>query len=417
MNKEDFICNFCGKHRNQVNKLIAGPKVFICDECIKISYNILDTHVSNNSSSSDISIGLTPAEIKQKLDKHIVGQEQVKEVLSTAVYNHLHRVSNRHNIEIDKSNILMIGPTGSGKTLFAKTLAKIVNLPFASIDATALTEAGYVGDDTDTIFEQLLSSANQDVSLAEQGIVFIDEIDKKAKKYDTGITSRDVSGEGVQQSLLKIIEGCTVKIKVGKKSYDESIEFNTSNILFILSGAFVELDNIIQKRQKSATGIGFTGTNFSTLKNTKKILYEDLVNFGLIPELLGRLPIVTVLDKLTVDDLLLVLTTVKNNIVSQYQSILAINNIELHFGQEFLLDAAKISYNQQIGARGLRQIIEQSLTSIMFRAPDLQKNSVAKILFNKYPSQEEKPILVYRNGDSALDENYKLYRGFNETPI
>lgn len=406
MTKTNLACSFCGKSRTDVDKLIAGPSVYICNECIILSYNILDTDKADFEEY--IKRPESPRDIKSFLDQYIVGQDDVKEILSTAAYNHFKRISG--DIPVDKSNVLLIGPTGTGKTLFAKTLSEILDLPFVNIDATSLTESGYVGDDIESIFERLVSNAGYDVSLAEQGIVFIDEIDKKARRSEASNQARDVSGEGVQQSLLRVIEGCQLRIKnSSKKSFEEYVNFNTKNILFILSGAFVGLDKVIKSSTKNS--IGFN-SNPARIPNSN--FSQHLIDYGLIPELIGRLPVVAELKKLTKSQLIDVISSVENNILSQYQTLLLLDGINLEVSDEFLNDCADIALKQNIGARGVRQILENCFTSIMFRAPDLQKLGVETVLFNKYPVLPNKPLLIYNNKEE-IDNDYKLYRGLNES--
>lgn len=424
--KKNLNCSFCGKARDTVEKLIAGPGVYICNECITLSYNILSTDKSKKTSELDESADvLTPTQIKSFLDEYIIGHDSAKELLSVSAYNHYKRISfldqeQEDDTVIEKSNILLVGPTGSGKTLFAKTLAKTLGVPFAIADATTLTEAGYVGEDVESVIERLLSLADYDVDLAQRGIVYIDEVDKKARRSETNVATRDVSGEGVQQALLRLIEGTVTKVKVsnGKKYAEEYIEFDTSNVLFILGGAFVGIEKLIEKRLKKKSSIGFGSTvvdKANKEKLLKNITTEDIVEYGLIPELVGRLPIIAALDKLSEDQLVYVMTSVKNSIISQVKKLISVDNIELEFGDEYFKSVAKISSTQNLGARSIKSLIEYSVTSIMYRAPDLQKNNVVKIIFDNYPiAKDVKPKLVFADGSIVEDTEYKTYRGINE---
>ena len=321
-------CNFCGKNRDQVEKLIAGPDVYICNECIELSYNITVTEKSEEFDIDELDSLLTPTEIYNKLDEYIIGHAGVKELLSVCAYNHYKRIAFNRSEDfdvdtLDKSNILLMGNTGTGKTLFAKTLAKILNVPMTIADATTLTEAGYVGEDVEGVIERLLTLTNWDKDSAEKGIIFIDEIDKKARRSESNTATRDVSGEGVQQALLRLIEGTIVKIKMGNSKRlagDEFMEFDTSNILFIMGGAFVGLDKLIEKRLKKKSGIGFGSTVLDATESkklTKLATHDDFVTFGLIPELVGRTPLIGILDQFETEDFKKILSSVKNNILIQ----------------------------------------------------------------------------------------------------
>lgn len=415
---ENLTCNFCGKNRDSVEKLIAGPGVYICNECVNLSYQIL-------SKESDVGVVKdmdmdslpTPQEIRQFLDDFVVGQDSVKEILSVSAYNHYKRIYSHTELELEKSNIMLIGPTGSGKTLFAKTLSKILDVPFVIADATTLTESGYVGDDAESILERLLAAAEYDVARAQQGIIYIDEIDKKAKRFDSSSNARDVSGEGVQQALLRLIEGTKAKVKIpgSKKTQEETVELDTSHILFVVSGAFVGIEEIVQKRKSGSTKIGFVADVSKQKNNTSKHLTsQDVINFGIIPELMGRLPVIAVLEKLTVEEMVHVLAKVKNNLVDQYVELLSMDKIQLEIGEQYLSDVAEMSIKQDLGARALRQIMENSMISIMYRAPELQKTGVERIVLTKYPTQQYKPELVYSDGKTVTDTEYKLYRGIDE---
>lgn len=410
-------CSFCGKRRDLVKKLIAGPNVFICNECITLSYNI----VTNETEDPEIApVDLpSPSEICEFLNDHIVGHKQTKEMLSVSAYNHYKRVyNNPGDLEVDKSNILLTGSTGTGKTLFAKTLAKKLGVPFAIADATTLTEAGYVGEDVESVLERLLSLANFDLELAQRGIVYIDEIDKKARRSESNTSTRDVSGEGVQQALLRLIEGTVVKVKVSnnKKSLVEDyIEFDTANVLFIVGGAFVGIDKVIKKRLKSKNNIGFGANIVSDADNFTQFLeHKDIIEYGLIPEFVSRLPIIAVLDKLDKTHLYSIIKNVKNNVLDQVKYIFSIDDINIDFGDEYINSVAEQAIDMNIGARGIRSIVDNSLINLMYRAPNLREDGVVRILMNKYPDNDYNPDLEYEDGNIISDTKYKLYRGINE---
>ena len=416
MSESELNCSFCGKSRDSVEKLIAGPNVYICNECITISYEILSDNDIDVDPSIDIKNVPTPAEIHAFLDEYISGQTETKEILSTSAYNHYKRINHKstNNIDIEKSNVLMIGPTGSGKTLIAKTLSKILQVPFAIADATTLTEAGYVGDDVESVLERLLSVANYDVNLAQKGIIYIDEIDKKTRKSESSVTTRDVSGEGVQQALLRLVEGTVTKLKVGsgKKLTDEYAEFDTSNILFIVGGAFVGIEENVARRIKTKTGMGFTGkvvTGEERAEMLKQLSSDDVVKYGLIPELVGRLPIITTLDKLSEDQLVDIMTNVKNSIMDQVKEIMLIDDIDLEFGEDYIKTVATLATEQNMGARSVKSIVEKSLYYMMYKSPDLRDSGVKRIIFDKYPSDSYKPIAVYEDRQSPI-EDYRFLR-------
>lgn len=423
--KKNLSCSFCGKNRESVDKLIAGPSVYICNECITLSYNIIVNETTAIPDSDLILENLPhPLEIKEFLDEYIVGHETAKELFAVSAYNHYKRVfyPGSTEVEIEKSNVLLTGPTGTGKTLFAKTLAKKLNVPFVIADATTLTEAGYVGEDVESVIERLLSLADWDIESAQRGIVYIDEVDKKARRSESNVATRDVSGEGVQQALLRLIEGTTIKVKMGnsRKLIEDYIEFDTSNVLFILGGAFVGIEKVIEKRIKKSSSIGFNATvvdESAKVKLLENVLPEDIIEYGLIPELVGRLPVLVSLGNLSEDQLKQVLT-VKNNAIDQVKALLSIDNLSIEFSDNYYKQAASLAIKQKLGARSIKSIIELSVMSIMYRAPELQKNNVVKIIFDNYPIlPEQLPVLEYRDGRKETDINYKNYRGINEKSI
>ncbi|HTX07170.1 MAG TPA: ATP-dependent Clp protease ATP-binding subunit ClpX [Solirubrobacteraceae bacterium] len=400
---EQLLCSFCGKSQRQVKKLIAGPGVYICDECIDLCNEIIDEELTAPP-SFDIENLPKPREIYDVLNEYVVGQEQAKRSLSVAVYNHYKRVqmmqSDENDIELQKSNILLLGPTGCGKTLLAQTLAKILNVPFAIADATALTEAGYVGEDVENILLKLIQAADYDVKKAETGIIYIDEVDKIARKADNPSITRDVSGEGVQQALLKILEGTTASVppQGGRKHpHQEFLSIDTTNVLFICGGAFANLDKVIERR------IGHQGVGFGAAIQSKDqrdtgeifehCLPEDLIQYGLIPEFIGRLPVMSAIHQLSRDELMQILTEPRNALVKQFQRFFQFDGIELVFGEEALHSIADKALERETGARGLRSIIEEVLLEVQFELPsrrDVRKCVVTRDTIEKGTS----PTLV-----------------------
>tara|TARA_B100001094_G_C18193494_1_gene808925 strand:+ start:4432 stop:5706 length:1275 start_codon:yes stop_codon:yes gene_type:complete len=416
--KKDYHCSFCGKHKNEISTLIAGPSTFICNECIDLCHSIVYERKNVTKKSKTVNSDIpTPDEINEFLNAHVIGQGEAKEVLSVAVYNHYKRInqSEDDDVELEKSNVMMLGPSGTGKTLLAKTIAKFLDVPFAQVDATTLTESGYVGEDVENVIQRLLMNADFEIKKAEQGIIYIDEIDKKAKKGESISITKDVSGEGVQQALLKIVEGTVVRVPPGggrKHPGADMLEVNTDNILFIVGGAFVGLDKVIKRRLNSNGSIGFGARvmaqdSSDDMTVSQEVLPEDVIKYGIIPEFMGRFPILVGIDDLTERELSRILTEPKNNLTAQFKKIFKLDGVDLNFTEDAITEISKIAKKNKTGARGLRSVLEKSLLKLQFKLPKLSKNAglTSVEITGDFINKNADPILVFKD---ETEENINI---------
>ena len=421
--KKDYHCSFCGKHKNEINTLIAGPATYICNECIDLCHSIVHERKSVDNKTTEVNSDIpTPEDINEFLNAHVIGQDEAKEFLSVAVYNHYKRINlpeDDDEVELEKSNVMMLGPSGTGKTLLGKTIAKFLDVPFAQVDATTLTESGYVGEDVENVIQRLLMASDFDIKKAEQGIIYIDEIDKKAKKGESISITKDVSGEGVQQALLKIVEGTVVRVPPGggrKHPGAEMLEVDTSKILFIVGGAFVGLDKVIKRRLNANGSIGFGARvmaqdSADDMRVSEEVLPEDVIRYGIIPEFMGRFPILVGINDLTKDELSRILTEPKNNLMAQFKKIFKLDGVELNLTKDAINEISEIAKSNKTGARGLRSVLEKSLLKLQFKLPKLAKQGLVSVeITGDFIKHNKEPILVFTEeiGESTGTNEEKL---------
>ncbi len=403
INNKMLICSFCGKDQNSIEQMIVGSKGYICNECVNLCASTLKSEINIDNRKIDVLTNIPSSiEIKNFLDKYIIGQNKAKKIISVAVHNHYKKIFNPivDNVELEKSNVILVGPTGVGKTLLIKTVAKFLKVPIVLTDATDLTESGYVGEDIESILHRLLQNADYNISKAEHGIVYVDEIDKKSKKSTNLSITRDVSGEGVQQGLLKLVEGCTCRVPVHnnrKHPRQEMIEINTDKILFIVGGAFIGLDEIINKRLQGGSNIGFNAklTNKKTDNLLNDIQHKDLIKYGMIPEFIGRFPVLATFNELTESELIKILTIPQNAILKQFEKLFQLNELELVFEPETFKSIVNLTVDMELGARGLRSIIENKLLDLQYNISNLKKDNIKKIIIKKdFIENDKSPIFI-----------------------